>query len=169
MEGRAALSRDVVYDKSHSSYFQQKSKQWSLSSKDQQFPTVSYSFLQGRHCPTLAGMARVETPVSFAHLICFLAILSCFLPLCHRILPIVSPVFEIFKTPGMAIAIPAILVSPPLGYIESCLKLSYSIRQDSFADLCFTTYFYYEHSVRHQALLNSESMHGTTHDITSLK
>ena len=70
--------------------------------------------IQGRHCPTLAGMARVETPVSFAHLISFLAIFSCFLPLCHRILPIVSPVFEIFKTPGMAIAIPAILVSPPL-------------------------------------------------------
>ena len=69
---------------------------------------------QGRHCPTLAGMARVETPVIFAHLISFLAIFSCFLPLCHRILPIVSPVFEIFKTPGMAIAIPAILVSPPL-------------------------------------------------------
>ena len=69
---------------------------------------------QGRHCPTLAGMARVETPVSFAHLISFLAIFSCFLPLCHRILPIVSPVFELFKTPGMAIAIPAILVSPPL-------------------------------------------------------
>ena len=69
---------------------------------------------QGRHCPTLAGMARVQTPVSFAHLISFLSIFSCFLPLCHRILPIVSPVFELFKTPGMAIAIPAILVSPPL-------------------------------------------------------
>ena len=50
----------------------------------------------------------------FAHLISFLAIFSHFLPLCHRILPIVSPVFEIFKTPGMAIAIPAILLSPPL-------------------------------------------------------
>merc|ERR1711986_1388 len=71
-------------------------------------------FDQGRHCPTLAGMARVETPVIFAHLISFLAIFPRFLPLCHRILPIVSPVFEIFKTPGMAIAIPAILVSPPL-------------------------------------------------------
>ena len=56
----------------------------------------------------------METPVSFAHLIGFLAILSSFLPLCHRILPIVSPVSDIFKTPGMAIAIPAILVSPPL-------------------------------------------------------
>ena len=73
---------------------------------------------QGRHCPTLAGMARVETPVSFAHLISFLAIFSCFLPLCHRILPIVSPVFEIFKTPGIAIAIPAILVSPPLSAVR---------------------------------------------------
>ena len=51
----------------------------------------------------------------FAHLISFLAIFSHFLPLCHRILPIVSPVSDIFKTPGMAIAIPAILVSPPLG------------------------------------------------------
>ena len=77
-------------------------------------PTGHPPLCQGRHCPTLAGMARVETPVSFAHLISFLAIFSCFLPLCHRILPIVSPVFEIFKTPGMAIAIPAILVSPPL-------------------------------------------------------
>ena len=74
----------------------------------------NYRGVQGRHCPTLAGMARVETPVSFAHLISFLAIFSCFLPLCHRILPIVSPVFEICKTPGMAIAIPAIPVSPPL-------------------------------------------------------
>ena len=82
--------------------------------KEQSSDPTSASDAQGRHCPTLAGMARVETPVSFAHLICFLAILSCFLPLCHRILPIVSPVFEIFKTPGMAIAIPAILVSPPL-------------------------------------------------------
>ena len=69
---------------------------------------------QGRHYPTLAGMARMETPVIFGHLISFLAIFSRFLPLCHRILPIVSPVFEIFETPGMAIAIPAILVSPPL-------------------------------------------------------
>ena len=69
---------------------------------------------QGRHCPTLAGMARVETPVFFAHLKGFLPISPPFLPLCHRILHIVSPVFEIFKTPGMAIAIPAILVSPPL-------------------------------------------------------
>merc|ERR1711884_486932 len=75
------------------------------------WPPPSY---QGRHCPTLAGMARVETPVLFTHLISFLSIFSRFLPLCHRILPIVSPVFEIFETPGMAIAIPAILVSPPL-------------------------------------------------------
>ena len=35
-----------------------------------------------------------KTPVIFPH----------FLPLCHRILPILSPVSEIFKTPGMAIA-----------------------------------------------------------------
>ena len=26
-----------------------------------------------------------------------------------------------------------------MAYIESCLKLSYSTRQNSFADLCFTT------------------------------
>ena len=60
----------------------------------------------------------------FAHLIGFLAIFSRFLPLCHRILPIVSPVFEIFKPPGMAIAIPAILVSPPLGG-HSCSSASH--------------------------------------------
>ena len=28
-----------------------------------------------------------------------------------------------------------------MAYIESCLKLSYSIQHDSFADICFTTYF----------------------------
>ena len=73
---------------------------------------------QGRHCPILAVMARVETPVLFTYLISFLSIFSCFLPLCHRILPIVSPVFEIFETPGIAIAIPAILVSPPLSAVR---------------------------------------------------
>ena len=39
---------------------------------------------------------------------------TCFFAPHHWIFPIMSPVFEIFKTPGMAIAIPAILVSPPL-------------------------------------------------------
>ena len=69
---------------------------------------------QGRHCPTLTGMARVETPVFLPICYGFLAIFYRFLPLCHRILPTVSPVSLIFKTPSMAIAIPAILVSPPL-------------------------------------------------------
>ena len=51
----------------------------------------------------------------FAHMIYkFFGHFSPFLPICHWILPIVSPVPEIFKTPGMAIAMPAILVSPPL-------------------------------------------------------
>ena len=57
---------------------------------------------------TLAGMARMETPV---YLPVFWPFSSIFCPyhLRHRILPIVSPILEIFKTPGMAIAIPAIL------------------------------------------------------------
>ena len=63
-------------------------------------------------------MTRVETPVFFAHLISFLTNFSRFLPLCHQILPIVSSVSEIFETIGMAIAIPAILVSPPLNIYE---------------------------------------------------
>jgi len=77
-------------------------------------PRASSRWPQGRHYPILAGMARMETPVVFAHLISFFGHFLPFFLLCHRILPIVSPVFEISKIPGMAIAIPAILVSPPL-------------------------------------------------------
>ena len=92
-------------------------------------PTSSFSLLRAPMPPTTAftsyrnrgsidplwqGWQGCRHLFFLAHLIGFLSIFSCFLPLCHRILPTVSPVFEIFKTPGMAIAIPAILVSPPL-------------------------------------------------------
>ena len=46
----------------------------------------------------------------FAHLKSFFGHFPLFLPLCHWILPIVSPVFEIFETPGMAIASAKVLI-----------------------------------------------------------
>ena len=51
---------------------------------------------QGRHCPTLTGMAKVETPVFCPFVMVFWPFSTIFC----RILPIVSPVSEIFKTQG---------------------------------------------------------------------
>ena len=70
--------------------------------------------LSGAALPNFGRDSKGGDTCFFAHLISFLAIFHQFFALCHRILPIVSPVFEICKTLGMAIAIPAILVSPPL-------------------------------------------------------
>ena len=53
---------------------------------------------QGRHCPTLAGMARMETPVSFAHLINILAIFPCFCPYVTGFCPL-CPLFLKYLNP----------------------------------------------------------------------
>ena len=69
--------------------------------------TCNWDSSQGRHWPTLAGMARVETPVFLAHLISFFGhfppvfcpYVTGFCPLCHLFLKYLNP--QVWQLPSL--------------------------------------------------------------------